>query len=293
MSENRSNSLIFKGVENRNEHFRKIGYSAIYFAATFIFLSYTSHAWSTSNAWDIGLRPLYNYDGMDSLAGTGGWSVYKIAWVYLAPPLWGLVVSLFSIVAFTAIEGRNVHLRTILFWLAVNGFLLYLSYVIMGIISGQDYGSKLFTGFVAYYSWLLWSKGKIYGILIVQLVFSLAYALLFSKGVLQLNYSRVLASKSNGKPVVFFNVFVLPVTIGFVLIALTTFPMDFRYQVIRMGTMMPIALLALLGLALHKAKHIHIVKGGLKPVPLLGLAIMTILLLLSRFWLQLHVEPLW
>ncbi|MCB0754748.1 MAG: hypothetical protein KDB98_04090 [Flavobacteriales bacterium] len=293
MEEKKTNSLIFIGIENRNEHFRKIGYSAIYFAATFIFLSYTSHAWSTSNAWDIGLRPLFSYDGMESLAGTGGWSVYRIAWVYLAPPIWGLVVSIFSLVAFTAIEGRNVHLRTILFWLAVNGFLLYLSYVIMGIISGQDYGSKLFTGFVAYYSWLLWSKGKIYGILIVQLIISLAYPMLFSKGILQLNYSRLLASKSNGKPIVFLNVFVLPATLGLILVAVATFPMDFRYQVIRMGILMPVALISLLGLALHKAKHIQIVKGGLKPVPLVGLIVLVVLLILSRFWLQLHVEPLW
>lgn len=293
MSEENNSSLIFKGVENRNEHYRKIGYSAFYFAATFIFLSYTSHAWSASNAWDIGLRPLFSYDGMENLAGTGGWSVYRIAWVYLAPPIWGLVVSLFSLVAFTAIEGRNVHLRTLLFWLAFNGYLLYLSYVVMGIISGQDYGSKLFTGFVAYYSWLLWTKGKIYGIMIIQLILSLFFSLVFSKGVLQLNYSRLIASKSNGKPVVFFNVFVLPITLGIALIALTTFPMDFRYQIIRMATLMPVALIVLLGLALHKAKHIQIVKGGLKPVPLVGLIVLVALLILSRFWLQAHVEPLW
>ena len=54
MDENLNNSLLFKGVENRAEHFRKIGYSAFYFAATFILLSYTSHARSTSNAWDVG-----------------------------------------------------------------------------------------------------------------------------------------------------------------------------------------------------------------------------------------------
>lgn len=293
MDGSQSNSLLFKGVENRTEHYRKIGYSALYFAISFILLSYTSHGWSTSNAWDIGLYPRFSYDGMETLAGTGGWSINRIAWVYLAPPIWGLIVSLFALIAFTAIEGKNVHLRTILFWFAVNGYLLYLSYVVMGIASGQDYGSKLFTGFVAFYSWLLWSKGKIYGILIVQLILSLAFPLLFSKGVLQLNYSRLLASKSNGKPIVFINVFVFPVTLGFILIALTTFPMDFRYQIIRMGTLMPIALVTLLGLMLHKAKHISIVRGGLKPVPVVGLVVLTLLLLASRFWLKVNVIPLW
>ena len=293
MEERQSNSLIFKGVEDRNEHFRKIGYSAFYFAASFILLAYTSYAWSASNAWDIGLFPKFSYDGMDSLVGTSGWSINKIAWVYLAPPLWGLIISVFALIAFSAIEGRNVHIRTILFWLSVNGFLLYFSYVVMGIISGQDYGSKLFTGFVAFYSWMLWSKAKIYGILIFQLLLSMAYALLFSKGVLQLNYSRILASKSNGKPIVFFNVFVLPVSLGFVLIAIATFPMDFKYQLIRMGSLLPIGIVTVLGLSLHKAKHISIVKGGLKPVPFSGLIILVTLLLLSRFWLQLHVNPLW
>lgn len=293
MADHDNNSLLFKGVEDRNLHYRKILYSAVYFAITFIFLNYTAHAWSTSNAWDIGLYPLFSYDGMDSLAGTVGWSVNRIAWVYLAPPLWGLILSFFALIAFTAIEGRNVHTRTILFWFAVNGYLLYFSYIIMGIFSGQDYGSDMFEGFVAFYSWLLWSKGKIYGILIVQGVVSLAFPLLFSKGVLQLNYSRLLASKHNGKPIVFMNIFVLPAMVGFVLIALATFPMDFKYQIIRMGTLIPLGIITLLGLALHKAKHISIVKGGLKPVPIVGLIVLVVMLLASRFILQISVQPLW
>ena len=287
------NSLFFKGVEDRNLHYRKILYSAVYFAVTFILMNYTAHAWSTSNAWDIGLYPEFSYDGMDSLAGTVGWSVNRIAWVYLAPPLWGLMVSFFATMAFTAIEGQNVHTRTWLFWLSVNGYLLYFSYIVMGIFSGQDYGSDMFEGFVAFYSWLLWSKGKIYGILIIQGIVSLAFPLLFCKGVLQLNYSRLLASKHNGKPIVFMNVFVLPVLIGFLLIALATFPMDLKYQVIRMGTLVPLGLIVLLGLGLHKAKHISIVKGGLKPVPHVGLIILMVLLFASRFILQVNVAPLW
>lgn len=287
------NSLFFKGVEDRNLHYRKILYSAIYFAITFIIMNYTAHAWSTSNAWDIGLYPQFSYDGMESLAGTGGWSVNRIAWVYLAPPLWGLLVSVFAIIAFTAIEGVHVHLRTILFWFAINGYLLYFSYIVMGIFSGQDYSSDMFEGFVAFYSWLLWSKGKIYGILIIQGIFSLAYSLLFSKCVLQLNYSRLLASKLNGKPIVFANVFVLPALAGFILIAIATFPMDLKYQVIRMGTLIPIGVIILLGLAMHKAKHISIVKGGLKPVPVVGLVVLISLLIASRLVLQANVNPLW
>ncbi|MFM1874913.1 MAG: hypothetical protein RL266_650 [Bacteroidota bacterium] len=287
-------SLFFKGVENRQEHFSKIGYSAFYFALTFIIIAYTGHAWSTSNAWDIGLYPKFNYDGMQSLAGTGGWNVNRIAWVYLAPPIWGLLISAFALVASSVIEGKNVHVRTILFWLAFNGYLYYFSFVVTGILSGQDYGSKLFTGFVAFYSWLLWPKAKIYGLLVFQVIISLVYPLLFSKSILQLNYSRLLASKTGiGKQIVFLHIFTLPIAVGMILVVLSTFPMDFKYQLVRFACILPIGIVAALGMSLHKAKHISIVKGGLKPVPVLGLVLLIALLLLSRFGLQLMVKPLW
>ena len=108
--QSRNNSLLFKGVEDRKEHFRKIGYSACYFAFSWIILAYTAHAWSTSNAWDIGLHPLFSYDGMEQLSNTVGWNLNRIAWVYLAPPLWGLLVSFFALITFSTIEGKHVHL---------------------------------------------------------------------------------------------------------------------------------------------------------------------------------------
>lgn len=288
------NSLFFKGVENRKEHLVKIGYSATYFAITFILLGYTAHAWSTSNAWDIGLRPAFSYNGMESLVGTNGWSVNRIAWVYLAPPLWGILVSIFALIAFSAVEGRNVHTRTLLFWLAVNGYLLYFSYVITGILSGQDYGSQFFTGFVAFYAWLLWGKAKIFGVLAIQAILSLLYSILFSKGIFQLNYSRLLAAKTIiGKQIIFIHIFALPVMLGIIFIILSTFPMDFKYQLVRFTCAVPIAIVAALGMSLFKAKHISIVKGGLKPVPLIGLIILLLLMFSSRFWLQLMLKPLW
>ncbi len=290
---NRIRTGVFVGVEDRNMHLRKIGYSAVYFAVTFILMNYTSHAWSTANAWNLGFRPTFSYDGMEVLAGQGGWNLNRIAWVYLAPPIWGLFISLFASVTFTSINGKHVHTRTLLFWLAINGYLLYFSYVITGLLSGQDYGSKLFTGFVAFYSWLLWSPGKIIGVLIVQAILSLTIPLAFSKGVLQLNYSRLSASRKHGKPIVFLNVFVFPVAVGCALVALTTFPMDLRYQFIRMLSMVLMAIVIGLGMVLYKAKHIQIVKGGLKPVPILGLIVLVVVLLCSRFGLSIEAQPLW
>jgi hypothetical protein len=256
-------------------------------------VNYSSHAWSTAHAWDIGYRPLFSYDGMDVLKNTTGWSVHRVAWVYLAPPLWGLLVSLVSLASFNFVEGKSTHVRTILFWFAVNGFLLFFSYQITGILSGQDYGSKLFTGFVGYYSWLLWDEPKIYGVLTFQTVVSLAIPLLFSKGMLQLNHSRQLAAKSKSKVLIFLHVMVVPAFVGCVIVAISTFPMDFGYQSIRMMCLVPILLVALLGLVFYKAKHISISKGGLSSVSMAVVVVFILTLFASRFVLSVSVEPFW
>ncbi|MCF8277903.1 MAG: hypothetical protein K9J17_14310 [Flavobacteriales bacterium] len=284
---------FYTGVEDREAHLLKLLYSATYFAFTFILVSYVSHAFSTANAWDVGYRPNFSYDGMDDLRGTTGWTPFRIGWVYLAPPIWGLAISIFALICFRFIDGRQAHLRTILFWLAVNGYLLYFSYIISGLLSGMDYGSPLFSGFVGFYSWLDWEKPKVIGVVIIQLIISIPFALLFSKGVLQLNYSRLLAAKNNGKPVIFLHVFIIPIAIGAVLIALSTFPMDLGLQVIRLLSFLPVVIVVFLGLGLHKAKHISIVKGGLRNVSIAGAIVLVSLLLLSRFGLQVSVQPFW
>ncbi len=284
---------FYTGVENRDEHLRKIGYSTFYFAATFIFVHYLGHAISTANAWDLGHRPLFSYDRMDNLAGTTNWTVARIAWVYLAPPLWGLLLSILSLIAFRLTQGKQTHVKTLLFWLSINGFLMYFSYLVTGILSGQDYSSTMFTGFASYYGWLEWSSAKIYGILSIQMIVSLPFAILFSKGVLQLNYSRLLAAKNNGKTLIFLTVVILPFFIGSLLIAVTTFPMDMGYQAVRLLCFIPIFIVMFLGMGFHRAKHISIVKGGLRPVPLIGLILLIALLLASRFGLQVSVQPFW
>ena len=160
-------------------------------------------------------------------------------------------------------------------------------------MSGQDYGSKLFTGFVSYYSWVKFGRAEIFGLLTIQLIFSLAYGLLFSRPVLQLNHSRLLAAKNNGKPVIFLSVVIVPYLIGVALVALTTFPMDATYQVIRIFTFLPVFLVAFLGMSLYKAKYINIAKGGLRSVSTVGVIIIFGLILLSRFGLRVMVNPFW
>lgn len=284
---------FFTGIEDRDEHIRKLCISGAYFALTFILTSYTAHAWSASNAWDLGHRPLFNYDSMDNLMGTSGWTSNRIAWVYVMPALWGLVLTAIGLISFRILDAKTTHLRTFMFWLSINGFLLYFSYIITGIMSGQDYSSTLFTGFVSYYAWVKLGRAEIYGLLSIQAIFSLPIALIYSKPVLQLNFSRLLAAKNNGKPVIFIHVILVPFLIGTALIILATFPMDLGYQSIRLFSFLPVFIVILLGLGLHKAKHITIVKGGLKPVSLAVVIVVFVSILLSRFLLQVSIPPLW
>lgn len=269
-------------------------YSALYFSISFILLSYTGHAWSTSNAWDVGYRPMFSYDGMDNLLNTTGWTVAKIGWVYLAPALWGMLVSIFALAGFHATDPRQTHTRTLLFWLSLNGFLLFYSYIVTGIFSGEEYASKYFTGFIAFYSWLEWETGTMFGILSIQAMVFLGYALLYSKPILQLNHSRYLASRSNGKIIVFMRVMFLPFLLGSILVAMATFPMDLGYQAIRLGCYIPIMLVIFIGIGFYKAKHINIVKGGLKHRSLTTcLAAMLLTILISRLILSRSMYPLW
>ena len=230
---------------------------------------------------------------MDNLVATTGWTLRKVAWVYLAPPIWGLIISILGLVGIYASDSRNTHLQTILFWISMNGFVLYLSYVVTGIMSGQNFSSKFFTGFAGVYGWLEWSDAKATAILCIQGLVSLGFALLLSKPILQLNFSRLLATRKMAKPMIFIHIVLFPFLIGCAFVILTTFPMDLHYQAVRLMCYPLVFLIALLGMNLYKAKHITIVKGGLKPFSAMTLSILLGLLLLSRFGLELKVDPLW
>lgn len=284
---------LFREIEDLRAYRQKLSTSAIYFAVTFIIVSYSAHAWSASNAWDFGYRPSFSYDGMDNLVATSGWTVKKVAWVYLAPPIWGIVVAVLGMIGHRAVDSRKTHLQTFLFWLSINGFLLYLSYVSTGILSGQNYSSKFFTGFAGFFGWLEWGQLKSTSLLIVLLIVSLSFALIYSKPVLQLNFSRYLATRKQGKLIIFVHIVFFPFLIGCLLVALSTFPMDLNYQVVRMATYLIVFLVILLGMNLHKAKHITIVKGGLKPLSPTVISILVVVLILSRFVLEMKIEPLW
>jgi hypothetical protein len=286
--------LIYTDVEDKGSLHLKWLYSGLYFAVTFIVLNYSSHAWSTSHAWDHGYRPLFSYAGMDNLQHTSGWTVSKIAWVFLAPPVWGLGVSLLSLGAFRSVDSLRTNLRTILFWFSVNGFLLFYSYLTTGLMSWANWTSKFFMGFVGFFAWLDWTKGTIIGVTAVFSILALAYSFIFSKPVMQLNYSRLLASRPNGKSIVFLNVVFIPYIIGCALVAIASFPMDLGYQAVRMVSYLPVFVFCMLGISFFKSKYITVVRGGLKHGSTwLWVVLAVSLVLITRLVLSVKIGPLW
>jgi hypothetical protein len=288
------NNTFFHSVENRSEHSVKLLTAGFYFAFTFIFLNYLGHAWSTANAWNFGYTPLFSYEGIDSLLGTTGWSAKKIGIIYLMPPLLGIIVLILGLFGINRSRTGQQHLKTFLFWLSVNGLLLYASYISTGFVSGLDTNSKYFTGFVGYYAWLYWKNQTIFGVLALQWFLCIPIILYLSRLALKLNYSNSIFSLTNGKRIVWMNVVAAPFLIGSIIVAIATFPMDLGYQLIRLLSFIPIMVIMLLAMQLQSAKEIQIYKGGMRAVPIAYVSVaILILILISRTVLSLRCEPFW
>jgi len=267
-------------------------WSALYFAITFILLNYTSHFWSSINAWQIGFNPSFSYNGMDRILPSAGWSAKRIAFVYLAPPLWGLFSSAVGYIGFSKTSGLKTHLRTFFFWHSFNGFLLYFSYLITGILSGVDYASEFFTGFAGFYTWLEWPKSTILGIIVFQIITGLALSLIFPPLILKLNHSRKINSKRSGKWIVLVNVFLIPTLLGSMLVLLATYPMNLNYQLVRILSCLPIIGVCILAFKHVKYSGMTFAKGGLSDKPYWQLAMVTLLLIATcRFLLSIPMTP--
>lgn len=147
-------SSIFTDVEDLPRHTLNIFYSAFYFALTFVFLTYLSYAVVAINASILGYAPYLTFNGVDNLAQTTGWSIKRIAFVYLSAPLSGLAISVLSYYWYVGTNHKKSHLQQLFFWLSLNGFVLFYSYLLTGLLSVGEYSSRYFTGFVAFLSWL-------------------------------------------------------------------------------------------------------------------------------------------
>lgn len=285
---------IFPAVDDLGTHLIKLVNSGLYFAITFIILHYIGHAWSTANAWHYGYSPLFSYNGMDSLLGTTGWTARRTGIIHLMPPFVGFLGLVIGLISFHSISIRKTQARTFSFWLAFNGLLVYISYLVTGVLSGLSFSSEYFTGFVGFYAWLYWKDATIYGMLVLQFILCLPVIFMLSRMCLKLGYSKVSMKNAEGKIAAWINGIILPVVLGIIIIMAATFPMDFSFQAARIVTIVPIAGLLLFGLLLQSSNNINPLKGGIKPLPktfiILGVAA---IIFFSRTVLSLRIEPLW
>jgi hypothetical protein len=276
---------------NKNQVMRWL-WSALYFALTFTILNYSSHFWSAFNSWQIGFSPSFSYNGMDRILFSTSWSAKRIAFVYLAPPLWGLFSSAVGFIGFTKTNGLRTHLRTFFFWLFFNGFLLYFSYLVTGLLSGVDYASDFFTGFPGFYTWLEWPKSTILGIIVFQIITGLAFSLAFPPLILKLNHSRKINSQRSGKWIVLMNVFLIPTLLGSILVLVATYPMNLNYQLVRILSCLPIIGVCILAFKHVEYSRMTFAKGGLSDRPYWQLVIATLLLVvLCKFLFSIPISP--
>ena len=285
---------LFYSIENRKAHILNLLTSSLYFAVSFITVHYIGHAWTTSNAHIEGYTPFFSYNGVDSLLGTTNWSAWKIGFIYLMPSLTGIIALVVGLVSLQLARTKQVHFRTFMFWLSINGLLMYSSYIATGYLSGLNFNSKFFTGFVGLYAWLYWEDLTIYGVLFFQALICLPIIFYLGKVVLSLNYSSSLLKQKNGRIIVWTNVVLIPFTIGVVIVIAATFPMDFGYQLVRIACFIPIAIAMAVGMQVISTENIAIVKGGMEGLPIIVWVIGTgVLILISRTLLSISSGPLW
>ena len=286
--------IVFSNVDNRKEHVIKILYSGFYFVLSFILISYLGDAISAMSAWSVGFHPTFSYDGLQDMTSTSGWTVGKVRKVCLSPPLLGMFISIVALIWFQITAPERTHRRTLLFWISVNGFLLYYSYLFTGLLCTDYHRSQFYDGFVAYYSWLHWDKDGIPIILTAQAALSLIYVLLFLGPIKKLNYSNSLFLQKHGKMVVLLNVLFLPFIAGVLMVLLSTFPMNMEYQLIRISSFIPVLTVCVLGINYGSPSQHFIIRGGMKPRPKMLLIFLSIVLLvIVRTVLSLDVGKVW
>jgi len=283
---------IFTDVENPRQHLINIFYSAFYFALTFILLNYFGYLVLALNAKILDYQPVFSYNGIENLTNTYGWSTKRIAFVYLSSPIVGFLISFFAYYWYIGTDHHKPHLQQFFFWLSINGFVMFYSYLITGLFAVGNYSSKFFTGFVSFFSWLNWDDSMIFFALLVSAIGLLFYSLRFGRPVLKSSYSKNLLKKRNGRKLVFVNVVLLPFGIGCIFLLASIFPMDLIYTLVRLACYPLVFLIIYWRITNRRKKVGRILKGGLSyrsPVVLLLLLAILIAisrtLLAHRFWL--------
>ena len=237
-----------------------------------------------------GYEVTFNYDGMDTLMHTKGWTVERIAVVYVLPSIVCLLIGVVSLLIYRSIPTTKIHYRTLFAWLAFNGLLYYYSLLLTGLLSDFQFNSRFFTAYVSLYAWLGWTSNKVMVVLILQTLVSGPFVYFLVKPFHELSYSnQLMASRNSLKK---WNEFLLlPILAGLVIIVFATWPMDIHFGLVRMLSALILSLWMLLFMNFRDSGSYLILKGGFSRTSKLVflLAVMS-LMLLSRFVLSLKFE---
>lgn len=264
-------------------------YAGFYFACCFVMISYLGHALTSVNASIIGYSSVFSMDGMQTLRDTSGWSVSRIAFVYLTGPLTAFLMSVIVLFVFKHLDKRKIHVRTFLYWFSFNCFLYYLSSVVSGVVVGYNFKSQFFTGFVSFYAWLGWIENRTLVVLFLQSMVSLGYVFFLIRPVYELSFSnRLLVSRTTLNK--FSSFALIPVLVGASLVLLSTFPMDMKHILLRLALSLVVLATMLLTFNVFNTGNLKVVKGGTHGngwVTVFGL--MLLLCLVARFLLSIPI----
>lgn len=264
--------------------------SGFYFALTFIFFHYLGHVLTSVFAARFGYQVSFSYAGMDTLMYTTGWTVNRIAIVYVLPSVICLFIGMVSYLFYRKMPTVKIHFRTLFVWLTFNGFTFYFSHIISGLFSGFQFNSEFFTAFVSYYAWLGWEGEKVISVLVLQALFSAPLVYFLVRPYHELSYSnQLMASRSATKKWREFLLF--PIAFGVALIALATFPMNVGFSAIRIFSALLLSLFMLLFMNFKASGNYKIVQGGFVKTPklMIGSAIIA-LIMFCQFALSIQLE---
>jgi len=281
---------LYERAENINQPGIKILWSGFYFALSYLLVSYSGYLVQALNASVIGYDVIFSYEGVSISGGTSPWTAKRIAFVFLAPPLHGMLISWIGFALCHTFTFKYSHLRIFFFWLSINGFALFYSYFFTGILAFGNFYTKYFTGFAAFFAWLYLGKGTITFLLLTFTALFTIYPLLFGWLTLSFSHSSELMERKQGRKIIFLNVLVFPFITGIILVFITTYPLDKAFQVVR-WLVYPIVFSIIYSWFLSIKHATAIVKkGGIENrSPWLLLLLMVIIILAGRFLLPVKI----
>lgn len=225
---------IFAEIENKREHIIKIFWSAFYFACSYILVTYSCYVVQAANALYLNYDVILSYNGVKISGGDSPWNLKRIAFVFLASPLSGLFFSLLGSLSHANISIKHTHLKLFFFWLCINGFAVFYSYIFTGLLSFGHFSSPYFTGFAAFLSWQYLKQETVMLLLLIFGILVSFYTLTFGVKTFTQSYSGMLLETQKGRIVVLLNILIIPFIVGLALVVAITYPMDFNYLIIRM-----------------------------------------------------------